>query len=99
MLRKGLIAFATLLILWGMLRALLGDPGAFVVTLWGLILLAAVLFERWRYQKTARAPKIEWQGTDERFVDPETGVLTQVMYDPRSGERIYRPIIDTDKSP
>ena len=99
MLRKGLIAFAILLMLWGMLRALLGEPAGLVVSLWGLILFAAVSLERWRYRKTARAPKIEWQSTEERFIDPETGMLTQVMYDPQSGERIYRPIADADKSP
>ena len=99
MLRKGLIVFAILLILWGMLRALLGDPAAFIASLWGLILLAAVLLERWRYRKTARAPKIEWQSTDERFVDPETGMLTQVLYDPHTGERICRPVLDADKAP
>jgi hypothetical protein len=99
MLRKGLIAFAVLLMLWGMLRSLLGDPAGLVVSLWGLILFVAVLFERWRYQKTARTAKTEWQSTDERFIDPETGVLTQVMYDPQSGERIYRPTLDNDKSP
>jgi hypothetical protein len=97
MLRNGLIAFAILLMLWGMLRAMLGNPAAMVVSLWGLILFSAVLLERWRYKKTARAPKAEWQNTDERFVDPETGVLTQVMYDPRSGERIYRPIPGDDQ--
>jgi hypothetical protein len=99
MLRKSLIAFAILLMLWGMLRAMLGDPAAMVVSLWGLILFAAVMLERWRYQRTAKPAKAEWQSTDERFVDPETGVLTQVMYDPHSGERIYRPIVDADESP
>jgi hypothetical protein len=98
-LRKGLIAFAILLMLWGMLRSMLGDLPGLVVSLWGFILLAAVLLERWRYQKTAKPAKAEWQSTDERFVDPETGMLTQVMYDPHSGERIYRPVLDDDKSP
>jgi hypothetical protein len=98
MLHKGLIAFAVLLMVWGMLRALLGEPAGLVVSLWGVILFAAVSLERWRYKKTARTPKIKWQATEERFIDPETGILTQVMYDPQSGERTYHPIVDTDKS-
>ena len=99
MLRKGLVAFAVLLIMWGLLRLMLGEPAGFVVALWGIILFAAVMLERWRYRKTTRGAKAGWQSTDERFVDPETGMLTQVMYDPQSGERIYRPIPGDDKLP
>lgn len=30
-----------------------------------------------------------WQATDERFVDPETGKLVTVWFDPATGERRY----------
>ena len=49
-----------------------------------------LLIERWRYQKlTAAPPGLDWQRTDERFVDPETGKLVTVYYHPASGERRY----------
>ena len=34
-------------------------------------------------------PGAGWQKTGERFVDPDTGKVVDVFYDPRSGERQY----------
>jgi hypothetical protein len=31
----------------------------------------------------------KWQPTDERFVDPDTGKLVTVWFDPKTGERCY----------
>ena len=48
------------------------------------------LIERWRYKPlTARPPGPDWQMTDERFVDPETGKLVTVYFHPATGERRY----------
>lgn len=30
-----------------------------------------------------------WQSTDEKFIDPETGKLVTVWFDPETGERRY----------
>lgn len=38
-----------------------------------------------------------WRATDERFVDPETGKLVTVWFDPSSGERRY--VADGEASP
>ena len=57
---------------------------------WGLILIAGLLFERWRYKPlTGQRPGPDWVATDERFVDPETGKLVTVYFHPSTGERRY----------
>lgn len=56
----------------------------------GLLLVVAILFERWRYKHVAGSrPGPEWVATDERFVDPESGKLITVYYLPSTGERRY----------
>jgi hypothetical protein len=91
MLRTTLLVFAVLLTLAGLACLLTGAGPATPMTVWGSILLAAVLLERWRYQQHGHADG-EWQETGERFVDPETGQATRVLYHPRSGERRYEPL-------
>jgi len=93
MLRTALLAFAGLLTLAGLACMFTGSMHAWPMTIWGLVLLAVVLLERWRYRQHGDAEG-EWQATDERFVDPETGRVTQVLYHPRSGERRYVPVAD-----
>jgi hypothetical protein len=56
----------------------------------GFLLIATVLFERWRYKHLASGrPGPEWVETDERFVDPESGKLVTVYSHPSTGERRY----------
>jgi hypothetical protein len=56
----------------------------------GLVLLFGLVFERWRYKSvTACRPGPGWVATDERFVDPESGKLVTVFYQPATGERRY----------
>lgn len=56
----------------------------------GLLLIAAVLFEPWRYKRlSGNRPGPEWVATDERFVDPESGKLVTVYYCRSTGERRY----------
>lgn len=94
MLRLALLGFAIILTLVGVGCALAGAPGAFPFTFWGLVLVAAVLLERWRYARTVKGDEGPWQETGERFVDPESGRLMGVQYSPGSGERRYVPIDD-----
>lgn len=54
------------------------------------ILLSAGLFFERHYRGAAARPKDVLQSTGEKFVDPSTGKLTEVLYDPKTGERIYR---------
>ncbi len=56
----------------------------------GLVLLFALVVERWRYKPvTGRSPGADWVPTNERFVDPESGKLVAVFYQPATGERRY----------
>lgn len=65
-------------------------PAAAVLAFWALLLLVGLAIERWRYKQVApRAPGPDWQRTDERFVDPETGKLVTVYFHPATGERRY----------
>jgi len=65
-------------------------PAAGVFAVWALILLVGLAIERWRYKPLGnRTPGPGWKATDERFVDPETGKLVTVYFQPSTGERRY----------
>jgi hypothetical protein len=56
----------------------------------GLLLVGAVVLERWRYKRLREdRPGSNWIATNERFIDPETGRRVTVYFDPASGERRY----------
>jgi hypothetical protein len=56
----------------------------------GLPLLFGLVVKRWRYKMlTSRRPGPDWVSTNERFVDPESGNLVTVFYQPSTGERRY----------
>ena len=56
----------------------------------GLFLIIALAIERWHYKPVSMVqPDPRWTDTGERFVDPETGLMTAVYFDPEKGERHY----------
>jgi hypothetical protein len=56
----------------------------------GLLLVVGLAIERWRYKPLLQGgPDPRWKDTGERFVDPGSGQLTAVYFDPRNGERHY----------
>jgi len=64
----------------------------------GLLLVVGLAIERWRYKPLLRTgPDPRWKDTGERFVDPGSGELTAVYFDPRQGERHY-VVIDEKSS-
>ncbi len=65
---------------WNLLLA-----GYFLVN--SIIIIAGSLFER-RY-KSKGILKTGWQRTGERFIDQSSGKLTEVIYNPKTGERKY----------
>jgi hypothetical protein len=91
MLRKGLLVFAALLVLIGIVRALeirslagLGPAG------FGAILLLAILIERRGYKRIEdNVPGPDWQPTGERFLEPGSGTPVAVYFHPASGKRAY----------
>jgi hypothetical protein len=81
----GLLATAAVLL------AFAGAGGiAFGLAFWAVLLVVGLLIERWRYKPfDGQRLGPEWVATDERFVDPETGKLVTVYYQPATGERRY----------
>ncbi|CAN5251366.1 hypothetical protein BH09PSE2_BH09PSE2_24620 [soil metagenome] len=79
------------LLLVGALVVLLtgGGPAAFPLAFWGVVIVAAVAFERWRYKPMLSAPGPGFEATPERFIDPASGRPVQVFVDSKSGERRY----------
>jgi hypothetical protein len=90
MLRTVVIAVAAIIVCIGIGLIACGvqAPGWQALVI-GAIVLMGTLFERWRYRRIEELPKGQWQRTDERFLDPSTGNLVEVMFDPRTGERRY----------
>lgn len=68
-----------------------GESAAWPMVIWSAIFFFAMLTENWRYRNSAAAKAGDWVETDERFVDPESGVPLKVMYSPKTGERKYVP--------
>ena len=62
-------------------------PGALEMDVFGLLILGSLAFER-RY-RLKKAEGAEWTATGERFVDPTSGKLVDVRYNPATGERAY----------
>jgi len=93
MLRKAILAYGVLAVIGAIVLALAGIVVGLVFYLFvnGAIVLAAVLFERGRY-RPAFTPGGPWQETSERFVDPTTGQLMKVRYNPQTGARDYVPV-------
>jgi hypothetical protein len=53
----------------------------------GALILIGTFFEG-RY-RASRATGSGWQRTAERFIDPVSGKLVEVRYNPQTGERAY----------
>ena len=93
MLKRLIIGYGVLAVAGAVLLAGLGFGSPIVLYLFvnGAIVIAALLFERGRY----RPPVTQggaWQETAERFVDPTTGQLMKVRYNPQTGARDYVPV-------
>jgi len=93
MLRKAILAYGVLAVIGAILLALAGIISGLVLYLLvnGAVVIAALVFERGRY-RPAVSPDGPWQETAERFVDPTTGQLMKVRYNPQTGARDYVPV-------
>ena len=100
MLRAGLLVFGGIMLAVAAFGAHFGCRLAAMIplALLGAILAGGVLVERWRYQLLAdNRPGRDWVATPERFVDPETGRLVTVFFNPATGERRY--VADDNRRP
>ncbi|MDE1954053.1 MAG: hypothetical protein KGL51_02560 [Betaproteobacteria bacterium] len=73
MLRLGVIFGAIVFIALGLVGLLWHKPGLDQLLLIGIIVLLAVILERWRYTRQAKPEDGPSDVTDERFVDPGSG--------------------------
>ena len=88
MLRAVVIAVAAVAFVVFCLLGAVVHPLFFYEAFGAAVVLAAALFEARRYRARVSSAA-GWQDTDERFVDPTTGRLMMVRYNPRTGERDY----------
>jgi hypothetical protein len=72
-------------------------PVALECAIFGLLILIGTFLEG--HYRSRRAAGSSWQTTGERFVDPTTGTLTDVRYDPQTGQRSYEPSDSTNYPP
>jgi hypothetical protein len=70
-------------------------PAAVECAIFGILVLVGTFLEG-HYR--ARRAGSGWQTTRERFVDPTTGKLTEVRYNPQTGQRAYEPL-DSNQYP
>ena len=93
MLRRLIIGYGIVAMAGAAVLASLGLGAPIVLYLFvnGAIVIAALLFERGRYRPPV-TPGGPWQETAERFVDPTTGQLMKVRYNPQTGARDYVPV-------
>lgn len=99
MLRDGLLVLACVFAVAGAVLCVMHIPAPGLhLVVWGILMLVAVLFERWRYHGLAASPPSGWEKTGERFEDPETGRVMDVMFHPASGARRYVDSADSTPS-
>ncbi len=91
MLRWTLLIIGLILVAIGLTLRFLSGSFWLQFLIPGVVVVLAVLCERWRYRQKEHSGEGEWQCTGECFEDPETGVIMEVLYNPSSGERRYEP--------
>lgn len=69
-------------------------PASLELFVSGVLIVASLIFEgRYRRNRMPAATQ-PWEPTGERFMDPSSGKLVQVYYNPKTGERDYRESTD-----
>lgn len=91
MFRRLLLSLGLTLFLLGVLLSVIGLalPLGIYMIVTGAILALGVLFERRGYRPRVDRTRGQWQETSERFIDPVSGHLIVVRYNPETGERDY----------
>jgi hypothetical protein len=91
MLRNILLLLSLAALGFGALCLILGaNPPGYTLLIWGAVLFAAVVYERFRYKPLKlQEPGPGWARTSERFVDAESGKTVTVYVEPQTGERQY----------
>jgi hypothetical protein len=92
--RTLILALGALLLFGGTLLTVLTGGGGIGLMIFGALMMTSVAIER-RYGRPGTPPRLEhsdWQLTNEKFIDDETGQALEVWMDPLTGERRYEPM-------
>ena len=87
MLRVVVVAIGVACLIGALFLAHLVWIAALELAVFGAFILIGTFFEK--HYRARRAAGTAWKATGERFVDPTTGKLVEVRYDPSTGERAY----------
>ena len=94
MLRRTLLGLGGLLLVAALILfthpPLIG--AALYLGVYGVVIVGGILLEHSAYRPRIHRHTKGWQPTGERFVDPITRQLTEVWFNPDTGERDYRPV-------
>lgn len=93
---RALILVLGLLACAGGVGLTIATGGGIPLIILGVLVLASLLLER-RYGRPGKQrsiPHSDWELTDEKFFDDETGMPVEVWIDPLTGERRYEPLGD-----
>ena len=85
--RSWALAAGTIVAVCGIL--LWSAGGGVMLLIFGLLMMVTAALEPIYGRAGAQPLDRRWKATGERFVDPETGKLVAVWFDPQSGERRY----------
>jgi len=82
-----------LLLFGGTLLTVITGGGGIGMMIFGALLMISIGLER-RYGRPGTPRRVEhpdWELTNEKFIDDETGQALEVWMDPLTGERRYEP--------
>lgn len=91
--RMVVLALGALMLFGGTLLTVLTGGGGIALMIVGALIMLSAGLER-RYGRPGTPREIEhsdWQLTNEKFIDDETGQTIEVWMDPLTGERRYEP--------
>jgi hypothetical protein len=89
-----ILALGALLLFGGTLLTVLTGGGGIGMMIVGALVIVSLGLEQ-RYGRPGTPPRLDhsdWQLTNEKFVDHETGQPLEVWMDPLTGERRYEPM-------
>ena len=90
MLRAIIAVIGVLCAIGGLLLLISPSHSGLPLVIAGSLVIVSLVFEgRYRAANSTAGP---WQPTGEKFIDPGTGKLVEVDYDPQTGERRYRQV-------
>jgi hypothetical protein len=90
MFRTVLLIFGLILLVAGSVASTEGCPAMIPPAAIGVVLVLALLFERYVYKPIrVEPPGVGWTRMAERFADPRSGEAVTVYFNPRTGERRY----------